>query len=237
MTAAELIAELNRIADEMMERGDPSGRFDPPYTTVHVGTIAGGNARNILAKSCSFHWEFRGLPSLDPQEIPARLERFAQEVALEAAQPLRRVRPDRDHARMSRCRASRRIPARAAEALALRLAGKNQTHDGALRHRGGALPGGRHSDRRLRPGLDRPGAPAGRIHHARRSSRPAQSAFMRRLAATCAAVWSCRSEQSCSDRLKRARMICTASSSALVDRSPLRPRPGRDRRSGSRTRR
>ena len=66
MTAAELIAELNRIADDMMVRGDPSGRFDPPYTTVHVGTIEGGNARNIIAKSCSFHWEFRGLPESRP---------------------------------------------------------------------------------------------------------------------------------------------------------------------------
>src|ERR671912_2975508 len=54
MTAADMIAELNRIADEMMERGDASGRFDPPYTTVHVGTVSGGTARNILSKSCSF---------------------------------------------------------------------------------------------------------------------------------------------------------------------------------------
>ena len=45
-------------------------------------SISGGTARNILSKSCSFHWEFRGLPSLDPQEIPARLDRFVQEVAL-----------------------------------------------------------------------------------------------------------------------------------------------------------
>ena len=53
MAAAELVAELDRIADEMMARGDPSGRFDPPYTTVHVGTIAGGTARNILAKTAA----------------------------------------------------------------------------------------------------------------------------------------------------------------------------------------
>ena len=99
MTAAELIAELNRIGDEMMERGDTSGRFDPPYTTVHVGTIAGGTARNILSKSCSFHWEFRGLPSLDPQEIPSRLETVRAGGRAQAPQPLRRVRADRDEAR------------------------------------------------------------------------------------------------------------------------------------------
>lgn len=82
MAAAELVAELNRIGDEMMQRGDPSGRFDPPFTTVHVGMIEGGTARNIIPRLCSFHWEFRAVPGLDEAEIPARLGRFAEEVAL-----------------------------------------------------------------------------------------------------------------------------------------------------------
>jgi acetylornithine deacetylase len=46
-----------------------------------VGTIQGGNARNILAKACQFHWEFRGLPSLDPDEIPARFQAISDAVA------------------------------------------------------------------------------------------------------------------------------------------------------------
>jgi acetylornithine deacetylase len=81
--AAELMAELNRIADEMEARGDPSGRFDPPFTTVHVGRVGGGNARNILARECWFNWEFRGLPDLDPNEIPDRLDAFAARVLTE----------------------------------------------------------------------------------------------------------------------------------------------------------
>jgi acetylornithine deacetylase len=80
--AALLIAELDRIGDEMERRGDPSGRFDPGYTTVHVGTMQGGTARNILAKEARFHWEFRALPSLDLAEIPARFEAYANDVVL-----------------------------------------------------------------------------------------------------------------------------------------------------------
>ena len=166
MTAAEIIAELNRIGDDMMARGDASGRFDPPYTTVHVGIISGGTARNILSKSCSFHWEFRGLPSLDPQEIPARLDRFVQEVALK---------------RLNRFGEFGRIetvlhadvpglapdPGSPAEALALRLAGKNHTQTVPFGTEAGHYQRRRHSDRRLRAGLDRSGASAGRIHHAR----------------------------------------------------------------------
>ncbi len=75
---AMIVAELERIFEEMVERGDPTGRFDPPYTTVHVGTITGGNARNITARECRLHWEFRGVPGLDEDEIPRRLDAFVQ---------------------------------------------------------------------------------------------------------------------------------------------------------------
>jgi acetylornithine deacetylase len=124
--AALLVAELDRIDQEMQRRGDPSGRFDPGYTTVHTGRIGGGTARNILAKECAFEWEFRGLPSLDPAEIPARFARFGEQVVL---------------ARFANGHQGVRIetinnvsvpglapaPGSPAETLALRLAGKNRT--------------------------------------------------------------------------------------------------------------
>jgi acetylornithine deacetylase len=69
----ELVVELTRIGDDFARAGDPSGRFEPGYSTVHVGTVAGGTARNILAKDCKFHWEFRGLPGVP---LRAALERF-----------------------------------------------------------------------------------------------------------------------------------------------------------------
>jgi len=71
--ACELVTELTRIGEDFARVGDPSGRFEPAYSTVHVGTIAGGTARNILAKDCKFHWEFRGLPGVP---LRAALERF-----------------------------------------------------------------------------------------------------------------------------------------------------------------
>lgn len=82
--AAELIAELNRIEAELRERGDPTGRFDPPYTTVHVGVIEGGTAHNIIPKKCRFLWEFRGVPGLDPAELPDRLKAYAETKLLPA---------------------------------------------------------------------------------------------------------------------------------------------------------
>jgi acetylornithine deacetylase len=73
----ELVTELSRIGEDFARAGDPSGRFEPAYSTVHVGTISGGTARNILAKDCKFHWEFRGLPGV---ALRAALERFDADV-------------------------------------------------------------------------------------------------------------------------------------------------------------
>lgn len=126
MAAADLIAELNRIADAMVARGDASGRFDPPNTTVHVGVIEGGTARNILPKLCTFLWEFRGLPDLDMAEIPAlfaaacervtreRLNRYGEfgHIATVEEVSVPGLAPD---------------PGSEAEQLALRLAGRNAT--------------------------------------------------------------------------------------------------------------
>jgi acetylornithine deacetylase len=126
MAAAELVCELNRIGDEMIARGDPSGRFDPPYTTVHVGTIAGGTARNILPKECRIHWEFRGVPGLDADIIPARLARFAKETALNRLNrhgPFGRIETQLE----TTVPGLVPEPGSEAERLALRLAGRNGT--------------------------------------------------------------------------------------------------------------
>ena len=80
--AVLIAAEIDAILEEMVERGDPTGRFQPPYTTLQVGTITGGTARNITAKDCRINWEFRGVPGLDDEEIPRRIDRFAREMVL-----------------------------------------------------------------------------------------------------------------------------------------------------------
>jgi acetylornithine deacetylase len=126
MAAGDLVAGLNLIADAMVERGDPSGRFDPPYTTVHVGKIQGGTARNILARTCILDWEFRGLPDLDPTEIPSRFEAVSREVER------RRLNRFGNYGRVETM-LEVAVPGLApepgseAELLAMRLTGRNRT--------------------------------------------------------------------------------------------------------------
>src|SRR3546814_14317857 len=68
-----------------------SSAFDPPYTTLNIGTIEGGAAVNIIARSCTLRCETRPLPGDDPAEIVAQLDRFAQEELLPR---LRRIAPE-----------------------------------------------------------------------------------------------------------------------------------------------
>jgi acetylornithine deacetylase len=181
--AAELVCELNRIGDEMVARGDATGRFDPPYTTIHVGTISGGTARNILPKICTFHWEFRGLPDLDPQEIPARLDRFAHDVALK--------RLNR-HGPFGRIETAMEVsvpglapdPGSLAERFVLRLAGRNRTT---------TVPFATESGHFQAAGLPTVVCGPGSIDQAHQPDEyitlddlAAGEAFMRRLAAACA---------------------------------------------------
>jgi acetylornithine deacetylase len=78
--ACDLVTELYRFGGELAARGDPSGRFDPPASTIHVGIIQGGTARNILAKLCAFRWEFRALPGVAQNLALRRLEDYAARV-------------------------------------------------------------------------------------------------------------------------------------------------------------
>lgn len=56
-----------------MRAGPRDPAFDPPWSTVQVNTIRGGEGRNILAGHCTFSWEMRLLPGIDPNEMLARV--------------------------------------------------------------------------------------------------------------------------------------------------------------------
>jgi acetylornithine deacetylase len=80
--ACDIVAEIYRqaLAYEAPDRLNP--RFDPPYSTLHVGTIHGGTARNILARECMFHWEFRGLPGASSMAPLRLIQSYIDETAL-----------------------------------------------------------------------------------------------------------------------------------------------------------
>jgi acetylornithine deacetylase len=124
--ACEIVAEIYQIAEDYQRSDHMDPRFDPAYSTLHVGTIHGGNARNILARECAFHWEFRGVPGETAMTALARVQDYIDKTAIP---------------RLTRYVKGPRVetiveidipglaaePGSAAESLALRLTRSNQT--------------------------------------------------------------------------------------------------------------
>jgi acetylornithine deacetylase len=73
MVAGEIVHEISKLRDELIEIGDPTGRFDPPYSTIHIGMMSGGTAQNIVPLKCGFGWETRLLPGADRNFVPDRI--------------------------------------------------------------------------------------------------------------------------------------------------------------------
>lgn len=90
LAAGRMIERLYRIGEQKRARATDNG-FEPPWTSVQVGLIRGGNAVNILPAECQFLWEYRAMPDEDPDEILRQLDEFSDREVLPA---LREFAPD-----------------------------------------------------------------------------------------------------------------------------------------------
>ncbi|APX90590.1 acetylornithine deacetylase [Brevirhabdus pacifica] len=128
MEGARLIEWCNGVnaANRAATPGPLAAIFEPPYTTVHVGTISGGTAHNITAKDCVFPVDFRCVPGESPDSWEAR---FRAEVArLEQQMRARRPEAGIDVTPSFSIPPLRPEEGGAAETLARRLSGDNATH-------------------------------------------------------------------------------------------------------------
>lgn len=124
--AGRLIGELERIEQDLRINARNT-RFEPPYATLQVTRIDGGTAANIIPVTCRFGFEVRALPGLDIAAIERRLREFAEAQCLPE---MRNVAPE-SAITITRTNAVPPFGADAASevvALALKLAGQNQTH-------------------------------------------------------------------------------------------------------------
>ncbi|MEH6652967.1 acetylornithine deacetylase [Loktanella salsilacus] len=128
MQAARLIDWANQInAQQVAKAPAPmAAAFDPPFTSLHVGTIQGGTAHNITAKDCHFDLSFRTVPGEDVAtwrdlfmakvaEIQAEMQAIHPETGIDVVQSfgLPGLAPEEQGK---------------AEELARRLTGDNGTH-------------------------------------------------------------------------------------------------------------
>jgi acetylornithine deacetylase len=123
MAAIRLLARLHQLAERLARDADPASPFLPKGPTLTVGVINGGTALNILARSCTFGFDLRTPPGVDPLALLA--EFFAEAEALDAELKARFANAGVAVERRSLVPALAPAPDAPAEAFARRLAGDN----------------------------------------------------------------------------------------------------------------
>ncbi len=58
--AARLVNRIEAVSEKLKAEQHPA--FDPPHTTINIGLISGGTAKNIIAGECRFTLEWRPIP-------------------------------------------------------------------------------------------------------------------------------------------------------------------------------
>ena len=89
VAAAHFIVALQTIAEELKDQRDDA--FDPAYTSVNIGEIQGGTAKNVVPETCWFLVEWRPVPSQAPSSFAQDLRSIAQQIE---AQHIGAVRVD-----------------------------------------------------------------------------------------------------------------------------------------------
>ena len=125
MNAARLISFIDDMAREAAASHPSKFSFEPPYTTIHVGTVRGGTAMNIISRECRFLWDLRNIPEDDPQDYLSRFETKCDEIRAE----MKAVSAQADIATTYRYHAPglKPEPQGAAEELLRALTGLNDT--------------------------------------------------------------------------------------------------------------
>ncbi len=94
--AARVLRSLEKLAQEISVKQNPD--FDPPFTTLNVGLIRGGTAKNIIPGECRITVEWRPIPGQDPAWVVGLLQDKLTECAfqrpgLEATLEVLRIDP------------------------------------------------------------------------------------------------------------------------------------------------
>jgi acetylornithine deacetylase len=79
--AARLLREIEGLAKELTENRNQA--FSPPWTTLNVGEIHGGTAKNIVPSQCSMLLEWRPVPDQQSSFVLDRVRNIIEDLAVE----------------------------------------------------------------------------------------------------------------------------------------------------------
>lgn len=83
--AAGMVNEILALQEWLRAHGAHDAAYEVPHSTVHIGTIAGGTALNIVPDACDMRFEFRLLPGDAAEPLLERLRASGARLAAQHA--------------------------------------------------------------------------------------------------------------------------------------------------------
>ena len=74
--AVKYISKLIELREILKTKVPKNSIFDPPYTTIQIGGISGGIARNVIADRCQVDWEMRPVIKEDGEFVNNEMDKY-----------------------------------------------------------------------------------------------------------------------------------------------------------------
>jgi len=74
--AVKYISKLIELREILKTKTPKKSIFDPPYTTIQIGGISGGIARNVIADRCQVDWEMRPVIKKDGEFVNNEMDKY-----------------------------------------------------------------------------------------------------------------------------------------------------------------
>jgi len=80
--ATRFVNKLLELREELKRREPKNSIFTPPYTTLGIGRIKGGLARNVIADQCVVDWELRPVVPEDGEFVNKTMDAYVKDILL-----------------------------------------------------------------------------------------------------------------------------------------------------------
>ena len=80
--AVKYISKLIELREILKTKVQKNSIFDPPYTTIQIGGISGGIARNVIADKCHVDWEMRPVIKQDGEFVNNEMDKYINTILL-----------------------------------------------------------------------------------------------------------------------------------------------------------
>ena len=80
--ATKFINRLMELRQDLKKREPKNSIFNPPYTTLQIGGIKGGIARNVIADQCTVDWELRPVVFEDGVFVNQTMDKYVNDILL-----------------------------------------------------------------------------------------------------------------------------------------------------------